>query len=57
MRLASKNSLWSLAVGLTALLYAVEMEPRETSSQASYRINTQQSVIIKYLASPCIDIL
>ena len=46
MRFASKNSLWSLAVCLTAVLYVLEMEPRETSRQASYRINTQQSVLL-----------
>ena len=42
MKLASKNSIWSLAVGLTAVLYAVEMEPRETTKEAVYRLNNTE---------------
>ena len=42
MRLASKHSLWTLAVGLTAVLYALEMEPLETSKGAAYRMNNTE---------------
>merc|ERR1711997_1229274 len=43
MRLmTSKNSVWSLAVGLTAVLYALEMEPRETTKEAAYRMNNTE---------------
>ena len=42
MRLATKNSIWSLAVGLTAALYAVEMEPVEITKEAVYRINNTE---------------
>ena len=42
MRLATRNTLWTLAVGATALLYAAEMEPRETSKEATYRMNTSE---------------
>ena len=42
MRLASKNSIWSFAVAFTAVLNAVEMEPRETTQQAAFRMNTSE---------------
>ena len=42
MRLASQNSIWSLAVGLTAVLYALEMEPWETTKEAAYRMNNTE---------------
>ena len=42
MRLATKNSIWSLAVGLTAALYAVEMEPVEITKEAVYMINNTE---------------
>ena len=43
MRLmTSKNSVWSLAVGLTAVLYALEMEPLETTKEAAYRMNNTE---------------
>ena len=42
MRLASKNSLWSLAVALTAVLYALELEPGETAKEAAYRMNSTE---------------
>ena len=42
MRLATRNTLWTLAVAATALLYAAEMEPRETSKEAAFRMNTSE---------------
>ena len=42
MRLATRNTLWSLAVAGAALLYAAEMEPRETIKEAAYRMTTSE---------------
>ena len=42
MMLSSSKSVWSLAVAVTAVLFAVEMEPREGSQSAAYRVDREK---------------